>query len=128
MLAQKQTIIENWPAILHEMKKEYQISDISYKVWLKPLTVHQVDDVRHLVTIITPQEEFRRHINDKYLLPLRVSIGEYTGTEYDVSLILSEEAEKMQKKDQQRKHHGEMQTVFFLFLIRMILPWKIMTR
>ena len=46
----KQEIQERWGEILAYMKTEYNISDVSYRTWLKDLTCYDVDD--NIVTII----------------------------------------------------------------------------
>lgn len=42
-------IYEKWDEILETVKTEHELSDVSFKTWLKPLTIHSIDD--QVVTI-----------------------------------------------------------------------------
>ena len=37
-------IYEKWDEILETVKTEHELSDVSFKTWLKPLTIHSIDD------------------------------------------------------------------------------------
>ncbi len=43
---------EKWDEILETLKREYEISDVSFNTWLKPLEIHAVED--SLITIVAP--------------------------------------------------------------------------
>ena len=43
-------VVEKWDEILQIVKTEHDLSDVSFKTWLKPLTVYQVEG--NIVTII----------------------------------------------------------------------------
>jgi chromosomal replication initiator protein len=45
---------EKWEEILYLVKVEHELSDISFKTWLKPLQIQDVSD--HTVTILVPSE------------------------------------------------------------------------
>ena len=38
------TLIEKWPEILNTFKQDYDISDVSFKTWIKPLQVKSFED------------------------------------------------------------------------------------
>ena len=80
---------EKWDEILETVKKEHELTEISYKTWLKPLEVYAVDDANHLVTILVPSEQMGvSYIEKKYKFPIKVAITELTGIEYDITFIL----------------------------------------
>lgn len=41
---EKDTIIEKWEEILSTVKMEYELSDVSFKTWIKPLSVHSLEN------------------------------------------------------------------------------------
>lgn len=90
-------IREKWEEILYTVKVEHELSEISFKTWLKPLQIHSVSD--HVVTILVPSEQMGvDYINKKYMFPIKVAIAEFTGTEYDIEFILPEQAKKREQK------------------------------
>ena len=59
-------IREKWEEILYTVKVEHELSDISFKTWLRPLQVHSISD--HVVTILVPSEQMGvDYINKKYM-------------------------------------------------------------
>ena len=44
------TLIEKWPEILNTFKQDYDISDVSFKTWIKPLQVKSFED--NVVTLV----------------------------------------------------------------------------
>ena len=47
-------IKEKWNEILERVKEEHELGEVSYKTWIKPLTVHNIED--NVVTILVPSE------------------------------------------------------------------------
>ncbi|MCL2865212.1 MAG: chromosomal replication initiator protein DnaA [Lachnospiraceae bacterium] len=80
---------ENWDNILNKMKTEYCPSNIAYNTWIAPLTIFEI--TKDMVYILVNQEASLEHIENKYLLPFKVSIAEVTGKEYDISFVTSDE-------------------------------------
>ena len=86
-------INEKWDEILETVKSEHDLTDISFKTWLQPLEIYQIDDKNKLVTILVPSEQMGvDYINKKYMFPIKVAIAEITGTEYDIEFILPDQA------------------------------------
>ena len=84
------TIQDKWEEILQHLKTEYEITQISFDTWIKPLKIHSVQEDK--VFIIVPSQKVGLdYVSRKYLLPLKVSIAEVCGTEYEICLILPEE-------------------------------------
>ena len=81
-------IKENWDLIKETLRTEYDLSDISYKTWVKPLTFHSVKD--DVVTIMIPSDQAHalKYISSKYKSYFQVTISEMMAHTYDISFIL----------------------------------------
>lgn len=88
-------IKEKWKEILLQTKEEHDISDISFKTWLAPLTIDKITD--NTVNILVSPEQGKMgldHITKKYKLALQVAISEFADADYNIEFILpKEEAE-----------------------------------
>lgn len=88
---------EKWEEILYLVKVEHELSDISFKTWLKPLQIQDVSD--STVTILVPSEQIGiDYITKKYTFPIKVAIAEITGKEYDIEFIPPEQAKMHENK------------------------------
>ena len=75
-------VIDKWDEILISLKEEYQILDAPFNAWLKPLKVYKTEG--SVVTIIVPSELREmglEHINNRYRIPLEVTISVVAGIE-----------------------------------------------
>ncbi len=96
---------EKWEEILYIVKVEHELSDISFKTWLKPLEIHSVSD--HTVTILVPSEQMGiDYITKKYMFPIKVAIAEFTGKEYEIEFILPEQAKNTETKKMFSSFHN----------------------
>lgn len=87
-------IIEKWDEILNTVKREYEISDVSFDTWIRPLEVFAIEG--NTLYILVPSEQMAlTYISKKYLAPLRVAIVEITEIEYDIEFILPEQAKNL---------------------------------
>lgn len=83
-------IIEKWSEILDKVKKEHELSDVSFHTWLQPLKVHSVKN--DVVTIFVPSEQVGlNYISKKYTLPIKVAITEVTGMDCEIRFVLTED-------------------------------------
>lgn len=83
-------ILEKWDKILRTVKEEYEISDIAFDTFLKPLSVYSIDNMK--LYILVPSEQIGvNYISKRYTLPLKVAIAEIIGIEYDIEFILPEQ-------------------------------------
>ena len=83
-------IREKWSDILFYLKNEYEISDVSFKTWILPIEVAAVDG--HTIILVVPEESIGlNYIKKKYYLPLKVSISEITGQDFDIRFILPDD-------------------------------------
>lgn len=90
-------IYEKWDEILELMKKEHELTDVSFNTWIKPLKIHSIEN--NTVTIIVPSQQMGlNYISKKYMLPLKVSIAEVTGKECDIRFVLTEDVQTQEKE------------------------------
>lgn len=83
-------IYEKWDEILETVKKEHELSDVSFKTWLKPLKIHKIEN--NVVTILVPSQQVGLdYISKKYALPLKVAVSELSGVDYEIAFILPED-------------------------------------
>ena len=85
-------ILEKWEEILNTFKAEYDISDIQFNTWLKPLEVYDIKD--EVISIVVPAELAGvglSLIKKRYKIPLQVTICEYTGMKNcEINLLQSD--------------------------------------
>lgn len=88
-------IKENWDQIKETVRNEYDLSDISYNTWVKPLNFHNVDQNEKIVTILIPSDQAHalKYISSKYKSYFQVTIAELVDITYDISFILEKDAE-----------------------------------
>ncbi len=89
-------IKDNWEMIKETIRTEYDLSDISYKTWIKPLNFHSEND--DVVTILIPSDQAHslKYISSKYKSFFQVTISEMMDHDYDISFILEKDAENVQ--------------------------------
>ncbi len=102
-------IEKNWNEILEHVRKEHELSDVSFETWLLPLKVHSVDN--YVVKIIVPMgEQMITYLNAKFKTPIFVAIAEFTGEKYDVCFITEKEAAKQDADSESLPVHQEAVT------------------
>ena len=77
---------EQWDNILFHVKEELDMSNVSFKTWLRPLKVCAVDE--KTIKIAVPHLQALRYVQDKYEAILRASIVAITGFEYTLDFIV----------------------------------------
>ncbi|MBQ9030636.1 MAG: chromosomal replication initiator protein DnaA [Parasporobacterium sp.] len=83
-------IKEKWSDILFYLKKEYDISEVSFNTWLCPLQVTAVEN--DTIIIMVPEESIGlSYIKKKYYLPLKVSVAEIMGKDFEIEFILPDQ-------------------------------------
>ena len=104
-------LLEHWDDILSIVKSEHDITDVSFKTWLKPLTIHSISG--NTLRILVPTDQMGSmavdYISKKYYFPLKVAIAEFTGNEYEIEFLLPEYAapqtRQRQEHDRRIKQH-----------------------
>lgn len=96
-----ESIKENWNLIKETMRKEYELSDISYTTWIAPLNFYEVKD--NVVTIMIPSDQAHalNYISSRYKSFFQVTISEMMNHTYEISFILEKDAQEGQNKSAQ---------------------------
>ena len=89
-------VTKKWDEIINKLKLEYGLSDVSFKTWILPLEVYDVEDT--VVYILVPLKASVDYIVQKYKLPFQVCIAEVTGKEFEVQFISTDDTFKMKSK------------------------------
>ena len=96
-------VIEKWEEILQTVKSEYEVTDVPFNTWLKPLKVYEVDG--NLITVAVPSEQAGigvNYITKRYKIPLQVTICVLTGMEEcEVQFVLEKD---LLKKEEEKKY------------------------
>ena len=103
-------VIEKWEEILQTVKSEYEVNDVPFNTWLKPLEVYEVDG--NLITVAVPSEQAGigvNYITKRYKIPLQVTICVLTGMEEcEVRFVLKKdllEKEEEKKPSYDKQNH-----------------------
>ncbi len=79
-------VYDKWHEILEMLKKEHELTNVSFDIWIKPLEVYSVEDNK--VYLLSPDENISiQFLNKKYYYPLKTSIQEVTGELLDLEFI-----------------------------------------
>ena len=83
-----ENIKENWAEIKDIVRREYNLSDISFSTWVKPLEFYNIE--RDVINIIIPSDQAHalNYISSKYKSFFQVTISEMFDHTYDVNFIL----------------------------------------
>ena len=105
-------VAEKWDEIIHKLKIEYGLSNVSFRTWIEPLEVYNVSD--STVYILVPLKSSVDYINQKYLLPFQVCIAEITGQEFEVKFITVDDSENInvKNKDDTYKKNATQNSIF----------------
>lgn len=103
---------QKWDLIIQTLKEDYDITDMSFRTWIKPIQVYSV--VGDKITLLIPENNNDSdgkglsynmrvgYIERKYLAAITLTIAEIMGREYDVALMSSIDKEKIDKKQKQK--------------------------
>ena len=103
---------QKWDLIIQNLKEDYDITDMSFRTWIKPIQVYSV--VGDKITLLIPENNNDSdgkglsynmrvgYIERKYLAAITLTIAEIMGREYDVTLMSSIDKEKIDKKQKQK--------------------------
>lgn len=94
------TLKGKWDDILHYLKEEHDISDVSFNTWLVPLRLYSLEP-GNTVRIIVPDANFLGYIKKKYCFLLKISIEEITGLKCEIDFIVESQIKEDPSKDNQ---------------------------
>lgn len=92
------SIREKWEEIKETVRKEYELTDVSFDTWVKPLQFHEFNGDTAIIIIPSDQAHALNYISSKYKNFFKVIISEMLDRTYDISFILEKDA-LQQKKD-----------------------------
>jgi chromosomal replication initiator protein len=92
-------IRKNWGTIKESIRREYNLTDISYVTWVEPLAFYTVEN--DVVSIIIPAEQSHmlNYISSKYKSFFQVTITEMFNHFYDVKFIQENDVKALQEKE-----------------------------
>ena len=79
---------QKWDEIKESIRKEHDLTDISYETWIKPLKLYGIDNNTVIIIVPSDQSQSVNYISNKYYLPFKVAISEALGSTYDINFIL----------------------------------------
>ncbi|MBP3610090.1 MAG: chromosomal replication initiator protein DnaA [Lachnospiraceae bacterium] len=87
-------IKEKWNDILEFMKTEYSITDVAYRTWLLPLSVHSVTNDAIIISVDDSKIEASmiNFVKSRYGQFLKTAIAEMFNQEFDLQFVLSSNA------------------------------------
>ena len=99
-----QKIIEKWDEIKEIVTKETETSEIAYNTWLKPLEVYDIiDNTLYIIYSEDSENRMIALIEKKYNLIIKNTVKEITGNDYNIKIILPDEALKLNSSKQVNK-------------------------
>ncbi len=92
-------IKENWNVIKEAVRREYNLSNISYHTWVEPLQFHNI--VNDVINIIIPSDQAHsvNYISAKYKSFFQVTITEMFDYPYDINFILEKDVQAKDAAD-----------------------------
>ncbi len=86
-------IKDKWDEIKEIVRREYDLTEISYNTWIAPLKLHKVEN--NIVTILIPSEQAHalNYISNKYKSYFQVTISELMNHTYDISFLLEKDTD-----------------------------------
>ena len=94
------SIKEKWDEIKETIRKEYELTDVSYDTWIKPLRFYEVKDNVVIIMIPSDQAHALNYISSKYKNFFKVIVSEMMNHTYDISFILEKETMEKDKKSE----------------------------
>lgn len=90
---------KKWDEIKEYVRKEFDLSDVSYNTWIVPLKYHKIEDDVVIILIPSDQAHALTYITTKYKDYFKVTISEMLEKRYDVSFILEKEINDANKEE-----------------------------
>ncbi|MCI8865165.1 MAG: chromosomal replication initiator protein DnaA [Lachnospiraceae bacterium] len=95
-----ETLKSKWDDILHYIKEEHEVSDVSFNTWLIPLRLYSVEQ-GNIVRIIVPDANFLGYIRKKYSFLLKVAIEEITNVKCEVDFVVEDKIKEEKSRQNQ---------------------------
>ena len=113
------SIKEKWDEIKETIRKEYELTDVSYDTWIKPLSFYDVKENVVIIMIPSDQAHALNYISSKYKNFFKVIVSEMMNHTYDISFVLEKETIENDKKAESTvkssNHVNSSHVLIFLF-------------
>lgn len=89
-----ESVESRWQEIKETLRKEYDLSDISYSTWVEPLKLYKATD--EIITILIPSDQSHAlsYISNKYKSYFEVTVTEMMNHTYKVKFILEKDMDE----------------------------------
>lgn len=98
------SIKENWNLIKETLRKEYDITDISFTTWIEPLLYAGTEDNTVKILIPSDQSHALNYITSKYKTYFTVTISEMFDHTYEVVFLLEKDNKSDDSKHEIKKN------------------------
>lgn len=98
----KELLEEKWEEILEYLKLEHGISDVSFRTWIQPLKIYAVTNHTITISIQSELSNSKKFIVNRFSLPLKVSVAEIMGEEFELDFQLASELKKVDEHAQKK--------------------------
>lgn len=79
-----------WGHVLERVKQRYDISEPSFKTWIKPLKIQGIDEF--CITLLMPDENIgTAYLNKRFYEPLKETIADIVGMGYEIKFVCPKE-------------------------------------
>lgn len=79
-----------WDKLLRRMKQEYEISDISFETWLKPLEICEISETG--LVLLAPNRMSADYVSKKYLRQMKKMLSEMLEIDMELKIIGQDES------------------------------------
>ena len=105
-------VIDKWEEILQTVKTEYDVADVAFNTWLKPLKIYEVDG--NVITVSVPSDQADlglNYISKRYNIPLQVTICVLTGMEEcELRFVLEKDLPKKEQEQEKKTSYNNKVT------------------
>ncbi|MDE6517683.1 MAG: chromosomal replication initiator protein DnaA, partial [Acetatifactor sp.] len=100
-------IKENWVEIKEIVKREYNLSGISFSTWVEPLQIYKIEDDVVYIIIPSDQAQALNYISSKYKSFFQVTISEMYDHIYEVEFILESDIPSDNSLEDESSYYNE---------------------
>ncbi len=100
-------IKEKWREIKDIVKREYNLSGISFSTWVEPLQFYKIEDDMVYIVIPSDQAQALSYISSKYKSFFQVTISEMYDHIYDVEFILESDIPASDPMESESSYYNE---------------------
>lgn len=101
-------IKDNWEMIKDNIRSEYDITDIAYNIWIKPLIYSEC--VNHVIKVLIPNtnSQMVAYISRNYKSCFQVTISELMGETYDIDFQLETDKSNSKEITDNSNHNNDV--------------------